>query len=467
MSNDDYAPVFGLSASKGCRGYPGERASAMSGTILPNRHGLEVLFISGSIGLGHVTRDLAIAAALRRLRPDLDLRWLAADPARRALKAEGELLVPEAGAYLGETDLAEDLASGFSLRMTNPIQWLRCPFLFSRIRDLMRHQRGNLALFKSLLQKGRFDLVIADEAYDFCVAVIRNPTLKPARLGVIFDCVGLDTTSRNPLEWLTVQLANWYSVRLIRRLPRLFDLTLIVGEEADVPDKAFGLFLPNRRELAKAAIKFTGYVCPFEPAGYRDRAALRQRLGYGPEPLVICAIGGTAIGKPLLELCGRVFPLLRRQIPNLRMVAVSGPRLRAEGVRLPDGVERMGYVHRLYEHLAACDLAIVQGGGTTTLELTALRRPFIYFPLKGHFEQRTHVAGRIERHRAGVRLEFNATTPEQLASAVLSNIGTEVGYPAIATNGGSRAAELITELLERNLGGPLDRSQVNTLHAKT
>ena len=118
--------------------------------------------------------------------------------------------------------------------------------------------------------------------------------------------------------------------------------------------------------------------------------------------------------------------------------------------------------------LAACDLAIVQGGGTTTLELTALRRPFIYFPLEGHFERRTHVAGRIQRHRAGVRLEFNATTPEQSASAVLSNIGTEVGYPVIATNGARKAAELIVEFLERNSGSrSIGHFQNNTFHSKT
>ena len=439
----------------------------MSRTALFPAGECRVLFISGSIGLGHVTRDMAIAAALRTLCPHLDLRWLAADPAGRALKAEGEQLVPEAAAYLGETELAEDLARGFSLRMTNPIQWLRCPFLLSRLVRLIRHQKSNLALFKSLLQTERFDLVIADEAYDLLMGIARDPTLKPASLAMIFDFVGLDTASRNPLGWLTVQLANWYGVRLIRRFPRLFDLTMMVGEEADVPDKAFGLFLPNRRELAKEVTKFIGYVCPFDPTDYRDRAAFRRRLGYGPAPLVICSVGGTAVGRPLLELCGRVFPLLRSQMPDLQMVAAGGPRLAADWVRLPDGVERMSYVHRLYEHLAACDLAIVQGGGTTTLELTALRRPFIYFPLEGHFEQRIHVAGRIERHRAGVRLEFNATTPQQLASAVMSNIGTEVGYPAIATNGARKAAELIVELLERNSGSrSIGHFQDNTFHSK-
>lgn len=33
------------------------------------------------------------------------------------------------------------------------------------------------------------------------------------------------------------------------------------------------------------------------------------------------------------------------------------------------------------------DLAIIQGGATSAIELTALRKPFIYFPIEKHFEQ--------------------------------------------------------------------------------
>ena len=59
------------------------------------------------------------------------------------------------------------------------------------------------------------------------------------------------------------------------------------------------------------------------------------------------------------------------------------------------------YVHNLYRHLAACDLAVVQGGLTTAMELTANRRPFLYFPLRHHFEQNFHVRHRLERYGAG------------------------------------------------------------------
>jgi UDP:flavonoid glycosyltransferase YjiC (YdhE family) len=103
-------------------------------------------------------------------------------------------------------------------------------------------------------------------------------------------------------------------------------------------------------------------------------------------------------------------------------------------------------VPRLYEHFAACDVAIVQGGGTTTLELTALRRPFVYFPLEDHFEQNLVVARRLARHGAGERLSYRDTTPETLAEAVVGQLGHEADWPHIPADGARLAAELIRKL---------------------
>jgi len=51
-----------------------------------------ILYISGSLGLGHITRDLAIAKELRKRVSGLELFWLAAHPASILLKDEGENL---------------------------------------------------------------------------------------------------------------------------------------------------------------------------------------------------------------------------------------------------------------------------------------------------------------------------------------------------------------------------------------
>ena len=129
------------------------------------------------------------------------------------------------------------------------------------------------------------------------------------------------------------------------------------------------------------------------------------------------------------------------------MIVVAGPRI--DPARLPaaDGLEIRRYVHDLYRHLAACDVAVVQGGLTTGMELTANRRPFLYFPLKHHFEQNFHVRHRLERYRAGRCMDFDRDGPEKIAEAIAQEIGREVDYRPVACDGAARAVALIAEML--------------------
>jgi UDP:flavonoid glycosyltransferase YjiC (YdhE family) len=101
------------------------------------------------------------------------------------------------------------------------------------------------------------------------------------------------------------------------------------------------------------------------------------------------------VGEHLLRRVAAAFPLAAKKIPGLRMIAVTGPRIDPASVPVPEGVELRGYVPDLYRQLAACDLAVVQGGLSTTMELAAAGRPFIYVPLARHFEQQILVPHRL------------------------------------------------------------------------
>ncbi len=141
------------------------------------------------------------------------------------------------------------------------------------------------------------------------------------------------------------------------------------------------------------------------------------------------------------------FPEAKRRVPALRMVVVSGPRIDPGALPQHEGLELRAYVHELYRHLAACDLAVVQGGLTTCMELTANRRPFLYFPLAHHFEQNFHVAHRLDRHGAGRRMDYATTDADAIADAIAAEIGRAVDYRPVATDGAARAASLIAELV--------------------
>jgi UDP-N-acetylglucosamine:LPS N-acetylglucosamine transferase len=129
------------------------------------------------------------------------------------------------------------------------------------------------------------------------------------------------------------------------------------------------------------------------------------------------------------------------------MLVVAGPRIDPAALPSHDGLEVRSYVPGLHRHLAASDLAIVQGGLTTCMELTASSRPFVYVPLRQHFEQQFHVHQRLRRHGAGHRLDYAELDPDLLASTVADQLGAAVDYRPVDRDGAARAAAAIAELL--------------------
>ncbi len=158
-------------------------------------------------------------------------------------------------------------------------------------------------------------------------------------------------------------------------------------------------------------------------------------------------VGGSGVGGALLRKVIAAFPEAKQRVPAQRMIVVAGPRIDPASLPSHDGLEIRPYVHELYRHLAACDLAVIQGGLTTAMELTASRRPFLYFPLARHFEQNYHVRHRLERYRAGRYMDYQTTGPADIADAIATEIGRHVEYRPVATDGAARAASMLASLL--------------------
>ncbi len=242
---------------------------------------------------------------------------------------------------------------------------------------------------------------------------------------------------------------NAEMIEQIARYPWVRDRSIFVGDPEDIVPGTFGPGLPSIRDWTERHFSFSGHITGFEPTSPSDRARLRDELGYGPaEQVCLVTVGGSGVGSDVLQRVIASFPLARELVPGLRMIAVAGPRIDADALAPPaEGVEIRAHVPDLHRHLAACDVAVVQGGLTTTMELTAGQRPFIYFPLARHFEQNLHVRHRLERHRAGRRMEFAASPPEAIAHAIAQEVGRAVDYLPVHGGGAARAAGLIAELL--------------------
>jgi pimeloyl-ACP methyl ester carboxylesterase/predicted glycosyltransferase len=395
------------------------------------------LYISSPIGLGHARRDLAIAQELRKLAPDLEVDWLAQDPVTRVLETAGERVHPASALLASESAHIEEQAAEHDLHA------------FQAIRRMDEILVNNFMLYHDAVEEGGYDLVIGDEAWEVDHFLHENPELKRTAFVWMTDFVG----------WLPMPRGGAHEARLtadynaemvehVARYPRLRDRAIFVGNPDDIVPERLGPDLPEIRAWTEANYDFAGYVTGFDPAEVADLDALRAELGYRPDERVcVVTVGGSGVGGALLRKVIAAYPMAKRAVPELRMIVVAGPRVDPASLPAAGGLEVRRFVPDLYRHLAACDLAVVQGGLSTCMELVANRRPFLYFPLANHFEQNWHVSHRLDRYNAGRRMDYAATSPDDVAAAIAAEIGRKVDYRPVETDGAARAASMVAELL--------------------
>ena len=165
-------------------------------------------------------------------------------------------------------------------------------------------------------------------------------------------------------------------IEQIARFPRVRDRAVFVGSPDDiVPAPSDPTYRSSEtgpratttsQVMSRASIRVSSKTEAPSDTGRTRRSASSRLAARGrccPAPPGHCLLpAGEAVGTgPANDRRGRA-PNRPRTLPSY------------------DGLEIRAYVHELYRHLAVYDLAVVQGGLTTAMELTASRRPFLYFP---------------------------------------------------------------------------------------
>ncbi|HET6909551.1 MAG TPA: alpha/beta fold hydrolase, partial [Mycobacteriales bacterium] len=383
----------------------------------------KVLYLSSPIGLGHARRDLAIARALRTVQDDVQIDWLAQEPVTTFLTGTGECVHPASSYLANESGHFETEAHEHDLHA------------FQAVRRMDEILVANFSLFQDIVEDGDYDVVVGDEAWDIDHFWHENPELKRSAFVWMTDFVGwLPMPDGGDHEAMLTADYNAEMLEHVERFKRVRDASVFVGDPDDIVPDSFGPGLPVIRDWTEQHYEFSGYITGFDPAAFGDRDALRKRLGYDPgTPLVMVTVGGSGVGASLLRKIMDAYPRLRKEVDGLRMVVVAGPRVDTTTLPSYDGVDVRGYVADLPAHLAACDAAIVQGGLTTTMELVATRRPFLYFPLGHHFEQQRHVRHRLDRHRAGRCLDYTQTDADDIAAALVEQLAAPPDYLPVPT----------------------------------
>ena len=394
------------------------------------------LYLSSPIGLGHVRRDLAIAGELRKRHPGLEIEWLSQSPVTDFLEQAGERIHPASEWLSSESGHIESESGEHDLHA------------FQAIRRMDEILVANFMVFDDLVREREYDLWIGDEAWDLDHFLHENPGLKRAPFVWMTDFVGwVPMADGGDHEAFLTADYNAEMVEHVARYPRLRDRSIFVGDPEDLVADPLGPGLPTIRDWTTEHFAFSGYVTGDRPDP-ANRARLRARLGYGDDEVVcLVSVGGSGVGAPLLRRIIASYDAAAARVPGLSMHVVTGPRLDPTTFPAPAGVQVHGFLPDLDLHHAACDVAVVQGGLSTTMELTAAGRPFLYFPLRHHFEQQVHVRHRLERHGAGRAMDYDAADPDTLADALVDALEHPRTYLPVPEGGAERAAALIAEVL--------------------
>ncbi len=398
------------------------------------------LWVCSPIGLGHVLRDLAIARSLRERVPDLEIEWLAQPPVTGVLEANGEIIHPASAELASESAHWESEAAQHDLHAF---------YAFRRLDEIFC---ANYMLFDDVVRETPYDLWVGDESWEVDHFLHENPERKIAPYAFLTDVTGFLPVDPDH-DAREVELCADYNAEIIEhldRFPYVRDRSVFIGDFAELPDASLGPGLPRVREWSERIYSSVPYVVPFDPAAYRRPAALRRRLGYGTGyPLYVAAVGGTSVGRDLLELTAEAFALVRKEQPDARMVMVTGPRLRhgrAAGRRghgqarvRPRPVRAPGLRGRRRRPGRAVDDDGTRRG-TASVHLLPAREPLGTTALRRH---------RLDHFRAGVRMQYAATRPPELAAAMIAAQRSRPAYRPVRRDGAAKAADRLASLLRR------------------
>jgi UDP-N-acetylglucosamine--N-acetylmuramyl-(pentapeptide) pyrophosphoryl-undecaprenol N-acetylglucosamine transferase len=294
-----------------------------------------VLFFTSPIGLGHATRDIAIAEKLRT-----DILFVSGEGASSLLTKKGFNVLD---VYRPEKFIVEsgELQHSFKWLMNYYSYYKRCKVIAKEILD--KHN----------------GLIVSDE--DFASIAVGEKMKR--RCVLITDITETHFTS-GP--------ASMIEKKMNKSMQKMMQACnyVIIPDTGDDKD--------NVR-----------HVGPIVRQASADRDTLRRRFGFAKSTIVV-SVGGTDAGRYLIEKTIEAHRRLQGRELDAELVIVSGPSL-----KMPDSpgqYHNLGFVDNLHELIYAADLVISLAGRSTIDESIAYGTPGIFIPIKNHFEQEAGAA---------------------------------------------------------------------------
>ncbi|QDI88747.1 UDP-glucuronosyltransferase [Candidatus Nitrosopumilus sp. SW] len=286
-----------------------------------------VNFFSSPIGLGHITRDIAIKNNFQNITTN----FVTGSGAAKILK---KLEVQVDDVYNPPSFIVKNGT------LQNPAKWLWNYYQYYKDCKNISHE---------ILQKYNPRVVISDE--DFASLSVAQKIKIPTIL--ITDI--LETHFTKGLASLIEKKMNKSMFEIIKKCE-----VVILPEIGNSE---------NNIQRVGPIVRRTDYT----------REQLREKFLFNKKTIVI-SIGGTDAGYFLIE---KALDAIKKINQDIQVVLVSGPSVQKKY----ENVKNLGFVENLHEIIYAADVLISLAGKSTIDEANAYGTPAIFIPIKGHFEQ--------------------------------------------------------------------------------
>lgn len=306
-----------------------------------------ITFFTSPIGLGHATRDIAIAEELKT-----DILFASGEGASILIARKGFKALD---VYKPEKFVVE------SGQLQHVFKWLLRYYLYYKkcktiAKEILDNHNG---------------LIISDE--DFASIAVAK---KMGQTRVLIT----DITESH----FTTGLASVIEKKMNKSMHNIMQTCdcVIIPEVGDDRD--------NIR-----------YVGPIVRRASADRNTLRKQFCF-EKNTILASSGGTDAGKYLVQKVIEVHRQLQSKLDS-ELIIVPGPLL-----KLPDSQEyrNLGFVNNMHDLVYAADLVISLAGRSTMDESMAYGTPGIFIPLKNHFEQEQGAARFGFKYEDIFRLEY-------------------------------------------------------------
>lgn len=385
---------------------------------------MKILWAVSSVGKGHIMRDLAIVNQLKILA-DVDIDWLAPDPAGNFLSNRGYNVLECSSRLAGSGKIYEQVFSGCTEEF-NLMEYTRA--------DTQLHKH-DFKISASAWKENNYDVIIGDEAFWLLTGFASRWEKKPAPFIFLTDFIGTKAI-RSSLRDLFTAWFNNLKFSFSHMGP---DLYLYVGDAEEIPDENLGLVLPGRRKWAQKHCRFVKPIVGFDPDAIQGKRELRKKFDLPEDSkLFLATIGPEGKYEQRIEIIEQVFENLKSDFPDAYFIITGS------GVGSKEWIHYHHFLDNLYQYFAVSDFVITQSGYGKVTELSALGIPFIAIPLDYHFEQEYVMGHRLDHYGVGKLITMRDHNPQGIAKIVHRLMNMEMVEVKVDT--GTEVANIILNL---------------------